>query len=60
MKFIVSYDHIACDDLVPETVSSSFTDFFRACDYFAECEETEDNVRISVVNEGEYLGDIPF
>ena len=48
MTFVVSYSVYACDDFVAERVSRRFTDFLAACDYFAECELTEDDCRISV------------
>ena len=61
MKFIVSYDSYACDDGVAEQVNKYFTDFFEACDYYADCSETEDNCVISVKLEEEASAEpLPF
>lgn len=57
--FTVSYDVYACDDGCPERVTREFANFFEACDYFTECQLTEDNCVISAV-QPEEDDDLPF
>lgn len=60
MFYSVSYDVIACDDLVPETVTRYFDDFVDAVGYWAECSETEDNCVISLTNPSDETIEVPF
>ena len=60
MTFVVSYSVYACDDGVAERVDRRFTDFFDACDYFAECELTEPECTISTEDVSEASLDCPF
>ena len=59
MTFVVSYSIYACDDGIAERVNRRFTDFFDACDYFAEVELTEDECTISAEQPQEE-DDFPF
>jgi len=59
MQFIVSYDVYACDDNVAERVDTYFDNFFDACDYYVEANETEDNCVIQVKMEEE-VSELPF
>ena len=60
MSFVVTYSVFACDDGIAERVTRHFTDFFTACDYFAECNETESDCTISVEQLEEDDDDLPF
>ena len=61
MKFIVSYDSYACDDGVAERVDTWFDDFFDACDYYVNVNETEDNCVIQVkLDDVQQPAELPF
>ena len=60
MYFTVTYDSYACDDGIAERVTTRFTDFFAACDYYAETSQTETDCVISVVMPDADPQELPF
>jgi len=60
MYYSVSYDVIACDDFVPETVTRTFDSIFDAVDYWADCKDTESNCVLSSASLNDEADDLPF